>query len=114
MPYKSEKAGYIPPEKDKRRKLSEADKDRIRELYKLPDYSQRRLAGEFKVSRRLIQFIVDPEKQEAAKQAYAERRKDGRYYDREAHTKAIREHRHHKHQLYLDGQLEDKTSEEEA
>lgn len=110
MPYKAEKAGHIPPEKDKRVKLTDEQREEIRELYKLPDWSQRRLAGEFKVSRRLIQFIVDPEKLAAAKQAYSERRKDGRYYDKDAHTKAIREHRHHKHQLYLDGQLEGQES----
>ena len=111
MPYKAEKAGHIPPEKDKRVKLTDEQREQIRELYKLPDWSQRRLAGEFKVSRRLIQFIVDPEKLEAAKAAYAERQKDGRYYDRETHNKQAREHRHHKHQLYLNGELEGQKEE---
>lgn len=36
-------------------------KDEIWELY--PDFSQRQLAAKFNVSRRLIQFILDPEKQ---------------------------------------------------
>lgn len=106
VPYKAEKAGHIKPEDDKRVKLTEEQREEIRELYKLPDYSQRRLAGQFGVSRRLIQFIVDPEKQEAAKQGYAERRKDGRYYDKDKHTKSIREHRHRKDKLYKEGKLE--------
>lgn len=111
MPYKAEKAGHIPPAKDKRVKLTEEQREKIRELAKLPDWSQRRLAGEFKVSRRLIQFIIDPEKAAAAKAAFAERQKDGRYYDRETHTKQVREHRHHKHQLYLNGELEEPKEE---
>lgn len=108
MPYKAEKAGKIKPEDDKRVKLTDEQREEIRELYKLPDYSQRRLAGQFGVSRRLIQFILDPEKQAAAKAGYAERRKDGRYYDPEKHTEQIREHRHRKHKLYQEGKLEPK------
>ncbi len=108
MPYKAEKAGLIKPEDDRRVKLTDEQREQIRELYKLPDYSHRRLAGEFKVSRRLIQFIVDPEKQAAAKAGYSERRKDGRYYDKDKHAEAIREHRHHKNDLYKAGKLEPK------
>ena len=108
MPYKAEKAGHIKPEDDKRVKLTGEQREEIRELYKLPDYSQRRLAGQFGVSRRLIQFIVDPAKEEAAKQGYAERQKDGRYYDKDKHAESVREHRHHKHKLYQEGKLEPK------
>lgn len=112
MPYKSEKAGHIPPAKDKRVKLTDDDRARIKQLHQSGDWSQRALAAEFGVSRRLIQFIVYPEKLEAAKQAYAERRKDGRYYDPDAHTKAMRTHRAHKHQLYLNGELQPKEENE--
>lgn len=52
----------IPPEKDLRRKLTEDDKARIRNLKE--DYSQRQLAAMFGVSRRTIQFILDPKKLE--------------------------------------------------
>lgn len=104
MPYKAEKAGHIKPEDDKRVKLTDAQREEIRELYKLPDYSQRRLAGQFGVSRRLISFILDPKKQERQKEQYAQRRKDGRYYNKDAHTKSIREHRHHKTRAVQRGQ----------
>lgn len=107
MPYKAEKAGKIKPEDDRRVKLTEEQRDEIRELYVSPDYSLRRLAGMFGVSRRLIQFIVDPEKEKRNKEAFAERQKDGRYYDKDRHTKSIREHRHHKHDLYQAGKLEE-------
>jgi hypothetical protein len=107
MPYKAEKAGHIKPADDKRVKLTDEQREKIRELYQLPDWSQRRLAGEYGVSRRLIQFIVDPEKDKRQKELFAERRKDGRYYNKDRHTEAIREHRHHKHKLYKEGKLED-------
>lgn len=111
MPYKAEKAGHIKPEDDKRVKLTDEQREQIRELYKLPDYSQRRLAGQFGVSRRLITFILDPEKEKAAKQAFAERQKDGRYYDKDTHNKAMREHRHRKHKLYQEGKLDEPKEE---
>lgn len=107
MPYKNEKPGnYIKPKDDRRRKLSEADKERVRELYKLPDWSQRRLAGEFGVSRRLIQFVIDPDKEARNKEAFAERQKDGRYYDRERHSEQVKQTRRHRQELYLKGELE--------
>lgn len=105
MPYKSEKPGqYIQPTDDKRRKLTEEQRQQIREQREL-GASQRQLAAHFGVSRRLITFILDPEKEAAAKAAFAERRKDGRYYDPEKHTEQIREHRKHKHKLYTEGKL---------
>lgn len=108
MPYKAEKAGHIKPEDDRRVKLTDEQREEIRELYKSPDYSQRRLAGMFGVSRRLITFILDPEKQERQKELFAERQKDGRYYDKDKHAASIREHRHHKNKLYQEGKLEPK------
>jgi transposase len=105
MPYKSEKPGqYIRPADDRRRKLSDAQREEIRTQHAL-GASQRRLAEHFGVSRRLISFILDPEKEARAKAQYAERRRDGRYYDPEKHAAAIREHRRHKHALYREGKL---------
>ena len=81
---------------DRRRKLTEDDKFEIVRLRKEHNLSQRTLARMFGVSRRLIIFIIDPEKHERAKAQYKERRKDGCYYDRETHTIAIRNLRHYK------------------
>jgi hypothetical protein len=108
VPYKAEKAGLIKPEDDKRVKLTDEQREEIRELYKLPDWSQRGLAARFGVSRRLITFILDPEKDKRNKEGFAERQKDGRYYDKDKHTEQIREHRHRKHKLYQEGKLEPK------
>jgi hypothetical protein len=106
MPYKSEKPGqYIRPADDRRRKLTDAQKEEIRAQH-AQGASQRSLAVHFGVSRRLISFILDPEKAEAAKQAFQERRKDGRYYDPARHTEQVRAHRRHKHRLYTEGKLD--------
>lgn len=61
----------------------------------------------FGVGRKLIIFIIDPERYERAKAQYKERRKDGRYYDRETHRKAIKNYREYKHKLYLNGKIKE-------
>ena len=104
MPYKSEKAGKIKPADDRRRKLTDAQREEVREQH-AQGASQRQLAAHFGVSRRLISFILDPEKEAAAKAAYIERRKDGRYYDPAKHTAQVRAHRRHKNKLYQEGKL---------
>jgi hypothetical protein len=58
------------------------------------------LAREFGVSKRMIQFIVNPQSHERAKEQYKERRKDGRYYNKKKHTKSIRKLRAKKNRLF--------------
>ena len=106
MPYKSEKIP-LPPQYDRRRKLTEDDKFEIVRLRKEHNLSQRTLARMFGVSRKLIIFIIDPERHERAKAQFKERRKDGRYYDRETNTIAVRNTRQYKHKLYLDGKIKE-------
>ena len=104
MPYKH--TNYkIPPELDKRVKLTPEDKEEIRSLYALGNISKRQLAKQFNVSRRLIQFVLDPKKHEANLLRRAERGGSKQYYDREKNTKAAREHRKRKQELYLKGEL---------
>ena len=107
MPYKHTKK-LIPKKYDKRVKLSDKDKKAIREEYKTEDISQRKLALKYNVSRRLIQFILDPEKEKRNKELFKERRKDGRYYKKEKHTEQIRVHRQYKQQLNLENKLKEK------
>ena len=106
MAYVSEKIP-LPPQYDRRRKLTEDDKFEIVRLRKEHNLSQRTLARMFGVSRKLIIFIIDPERYERAKAQYKERRKDGRYYDRETHNEAMRNLRAYKHKLYLDGKIKE-------
>ena len=107
MPYKHENK-TIPSEYDKRRKLTERQKKMIRLEYDLTLISQRELAKKYNVSRKLIQFILDPEKLKRSKELYKERRKDGRYYKKELHTKQMRDHRRYKQDLYLNNKLDDR------
>lgn len=100
MPYKSEKIKIEGSEFDRRVKLTQDDREAIIRLHN-DGASQRSLARQFGVSRRLIQFIIDPSKLEANR----ERLKRMQYRDKN-HTKAIREHRRYKHRLYLEGKIQ--------
>jgi len=92
----------LTPMHDRRRKLTEEKKEEIK---KRKDTSSRQLAKEYGVSRRLIVFIQHPERLERHKELYRERRKDGRYYDRERHTASIRSVRNYKRELLKKGTL---------
>ena len=105
MPYKFEKIPINNHKHDKRVKLTDEDREKIREEYATGTISQRGLAEKYKVSRRLIQFILNPSKHEEAKKKFAERQKDGRYYDKEKQREYMRKHREHKKDLYNKGIL---------
>lgn len=100
MPYKSDSMAIkdIAPAKDRRRKLDPALYEDIRERYKAGD-SQRKLAGEYGVSRSLIAIVVNPDRAEQIKAAYQARGGWKAQYNKDAHTKAIREHRRYKNKL---------------
>lgn len=103
MPYKTEKQKLDSAFLDRRTKLLPCQKERIFQMYNIEGgHSQRELAQMFRVSRRTIQFIVDPEKRKRNSDQFKERRKDGRYYDKEKHKKAMRTHRKHKNEILKD------------
>jgi transposase len=106
MPYKfqTEKL-LIPQSYDKRRKLSEEDKIDIRSMSR-KGYSQRELARMYNVSRRLIQFVINPQSLEENKERRKERGGSAQYYDKETHTLAVRKHRNYKKDLYYKKLLE--------
>ena len=85
--------------KDKRRKLTAKDKEDIRNWYATGTVGTRPIAKAYGVSRRLIMFIVDPEKREANVRARNARGGSSIYYDREQHTKAIADLRKRKKEL---------------
>lgn len=94
---------------DRRRKLTDDDKNTIRRIYftepvgKRPSISF--LARQYNVSRRLIQFILFPERKARQDTLAKERRKDGRYYDKEKGRTHMRDHRAYKRQLIRSGKL---------
>ena len=103
MPYKSEKIKIEGTKHDKRIKLTKEQKKAIH-ANKL-GLSQRKLAEMYKVSRRTIQFILDPEKLEENKKRRAERGGSKQYYKKEDNTKAIKKTRRHKQILFLAGEI---------
>lgn len=105
MPRKSDSIPINNPKLDKRVKLTDEDRNSIRAEYETGTISINGLSRKYNVNKRLIQFILFPERQERAKQLFAERQKDGRYYDKEKHRKSIKKHRDHKKELYGKGLL---------
>lgn len=103
MPFAFEKK-LIPPSLDRRRKLSDAQKAEIESRYKAGGVSQRRLAAEYGVSRKLIQLIVDPDAMERNKKHIAEHWRD--YYDKDKNTAMRREFRANKKELEARGLLQ--------
>ena len=95
-------------EQDRRIKLTDGQREEIRNKYATGFYSQRTLATEYHVSRRLITFILDEEKAKKAAEQLKERRSDGRYKPtKEEWAATIREHRQYKQKLYVEGKLKE-------
>ena len=84
----------MPRDKDKRIKLTDEQRQDIRELK--GHMSQRKIAALFGVSRRLVTFIHDPDKLTENLLRRAERGGTMIYYDKEYHRKAILKHRLYK------------------
>ena len=103
MPYKSEKL-KLPPNKDRRRKLTDEQKEEIRKIYATGVCGTRPLAKQFGVSRSLIQIIVNPAIAEKKRQRIKEHWRDYRP-SKEEWNKIKREHRRYKQELYLQGEL---------
>ena len=103
MPYKSEKI-KLKPHQDRRRKLSDEDKETIRSM---KGVSQRKLAKMFGVSRRTIQFVLDPQKRLDNVERRRERGGWQQYYDKEKHAEYIKKHRRYKQELFKNEKKEE-------
>lgn len=109
MPYKFEtEKKTVGRENNKNRKLDDSDKELIKSLYKDGDTSQRKLARDFGVSRRLISFILDPKKLEQNRDSVKARGGSKIYYDKDKHSKAMKKHRDYKKELDSQGKLIEK------
>lgn len=103
MPYLSEKIKIEGTEFDRRIKLTDDDKKTIIWLHEEEKISQRKLAIQFNVSRRLIQFVLDPEKLVKNKEKRKARGGSKQYYDKDKHRESIKDTRNRKQQLKLQG-----------
>ena len=90
---------------DRRVKLTQIDKDNIIQKYAQGDISQRKLALEFNVSRRSIQFVLSPEKLQENLMRREERGGWKTYYDKEKHRVSMKEHRDYKKELFSEGKI---------
>lgn len=106
MPYKFETEKLlIPKEHDKRRKLTDSEKEDIKRLY--GEVSQRKLARLYGVSRRTVIFVACPEKHAQNLKRRAERGGSKQYYDKRKFKDYKRVHRSRKKELYDEQLLQD-------
>ena len=103
MPYKSSKI-RLPQEYDRRRKLTDEQKEQIRKEYSVGDTSWNKLAVKYHVSKRTIGLIVNENSMENMKIYRKEHWKDFQH-SREEMTAYAKNWRNYKQDLYLKGIL---------
>lgn len=103
MPRKSDVIPINNETLDRRVKLTAQDKIEIQ--INVLSLSQSELARKYNVSKRTIQFILDPQKKLENIQRRKERGGYKQYYDKEKNTIAQREHRDYKKQLFKEGKI---------
>lgn len=87
---------------DRRSKLTNEDKDDIKNLYESGE-SIHTITKIYNVSRRTIQFVLFPERLEWSKELRKKRGGSKIYYDREKHALAMRKHRQYKKEMFAKG-----------
>lgn len=107
MPYRSTGITICGTRYDRRQKLIPEQRAEIFHRYMTEDVSQRQLAREYGVSRRLITFIVNPEREKRNRELLNKRKAKGLYKpDRKKHTEIIREYRRYKQKLFKEGKIQ--------
>ena len=103
MPYKSEKI-KLSETQDRRKRLTDKQREQIKVLYGTGHYSLNDLAKQFNVSKKTILLIVNKDSAENAK---LYRKEHWREWQRkgEEHNKAIMNTRKYKQKLYKEGKL---------
>ena len=105
MPYKIEKI-KLKELQDRRRRLTDKQREEIKELYASGLYSLNDLAKKFNVSKKTILLIVNKDSAEKARQYRKEHWKEWHRTGRE-HSEAIKKTRQYKHKLYTEGKLKE-------
>ena len=98
MPSKLDKI-KLPIGKDRRQKISKEIHAEIKDLYLGGTLSYSKIAEMYCVSKSRIIQICNPDIEDRQKNQFAERRKDGRYYDKEKHRQAVANLRIYKKQV---------------
>lgn len=95
-----ERPKKLPRNKNRTVKYTKADKASVVNLFN-DGVSIHKIALYTGISRRYVQFILDPEKLKQAKELYKIRRADGRYYDKDKNREAVKKTRKHRRKLNL-------------
>ncbi len=103
MPYKSENIKIAGTKYERRIKLTPEQKEEI--FQNKLGLSQRVLAKQYGVSRRTIQFILDPEKLKENLKRREERGGTMQYYKPKEWASIQREHRRYKQELKVQGKI---------
>lgn len=98
MPYSTEKLSLKNVFIDKRTKMLPCQKERAIAMYG-EGVSITQLAKLFKVNKRLIQFLLFPERKKKNIQDREMRGGWKQYYDKEKHNESMNEHRKRKHNI---------------
>lgn len=88
---------------DKRCKLTEKDKEEIRELYKKGGWSHKTLSERYKVSKSLITIVLNPNRAEKVKNRVKEHWRDYQQHGKEW-AETMQKHRRHKKELLEAGE----------
>lgn len=100
MPYKTDKIAINDPFLKRSCKLLPCQKEMV--LYRhTQGESIHSLSKIFKVSRRLLQFIIYPERYKKSLQDRQDRGGSTIYYQREKHNTAMKVHRQYKHKTLI-------------
>lgn len=111
MPEKVDKI-KLPKNLDRRRKLTDEQKDEIMHKYATGFYSLNGLAKEYGVSKKLILITVNPESARKNKERIKEHWKDYAV-SKEERAEIMKEHRDYKKKLLKDGLISEETEEEQ-
>lgn len=97
MPFQYERLKWhLPKEYNRRAKLTDKDKENIKEIYLQGTESINGLARLYNVNKRLIQFFLFPEREKKNKELRAIRGGSKRYYNREKNRLAEKDTRNYK------------------
>ena len=107
MPYKSEKI-KLQGLQDRRKRLTDEQRNEIKELYGTGCYSLNNLAKKFCVSKKTVLLIVNEDSAERARQYRKEHWKEWQS-TKEEHREAIKKTRKYKHSLMLKGELKEEN-----
>ena len=105
MPYKSEKI-KLKGLQDRRKRLTDEQREEIKKLYETGAYSLNGLAKMFEVSKKTILLIVNKDSAERAKQYRKDHWKEWQRHGEEW-NETVKKTRKYKHQLYKEGKLKE-------